>query len=34
MQGQHAKEDVMTKDKLIAFEEEIAVLFNAGKIHA
>jgi len=24
----------MTKDELIAFEEEIAALFNAGKIHA
>jgi pyruvate dehydrogenase E1 component alpha subunit len=32
--AQHAKDEEMTKEELVAFEEEIAVLFNAGKIRA
>jgi len=33
-QAQPTKEGLMTKDQLIAFEEEIAAQFNAGKIRA
>jgi pyruvate dehydrogenase E1 component alpha subunit len=32
--AQHAKDEEMRKEELVAFEEEIAVLFNAGKIRA
>src|SRR5690348_18456481 len=32
--AQHAKDEEMTKEELVAFEEEIAALFNAGKIRA
>ena len=32
--AQKSNRDTMTKEELIAFEEEIAILFNAGKIRA